>query len=156
MPQVGQPGVGERARARQVHGELVEHPAGAPGEHDDPVGQERRLLHVVGYEQDGARLHGQGAREPLLQVGARDGVERAEGLVQQQHGPAGEQRRINATRWRMPPDSAAGRAPSNSLSPKRSNSGRARRRASARGTPSHSSASAAFDRASRQGSSRSR
>ena len=43
--------------------------------------------------------------------------------------PASSVRR-KATRWRMPPESAAGRARSNSASPKRSNSGAARSRAS--------------------------
>ena len=41
--------------------------------------------------------------------------------------------RRNATRWRIPPDSSAGRARSNSASPKRSNSGSARSRAAAFG-----------------------
>ena len=59
-------------------------------------------------------------------------------------GRPGRSVRRNATRWRIPPDSSAGRARSNSARPKRSNSGSARRRASARGTPWHSSASAAF------------
>ena len=68
----------------------------------------------------------------------------------------GRRVRRNATRCRMPPDSSAGRASSNSARPKRSNSGSARRRASERGTPSHSSASAALASASRHGSSRSR
>ena len=45
-------------------------------------------------------------------------------------GRPGSSVRRNATRWRMPPDSSAGRARSNSASPKRSNSGSARRRAS--------------------------
>ena len=39
---------------------------------------------------------------------------------------------MKATRWRMPPDRAAGRVCSNSASPKRSNSGSAARRASRR------------------------
>ena len=41
---------------------------------------------------DRARLRGERVRQPLLQLRARDRVERRERLVQQQHGPRGEQR----------------------------------------------------------------
>ena len=51
-----------------------------------------RLLDVVGHQQHGARLGGQRAGQPLLHVGAGDGVQRGEGLVEQQHRPAGQQR----------------------------------------------------------------
>ncbi len=43
--------------------------------------------------------------------------------------------RRNATRWRIPPDSFAGRSCSAPARPSRANSGAARRRASRRGTP---------------------
>ena len=64
--------------------------------------------------------------------------------------------RKKATRWRMPPESAAGRDCSNSCRPKRAKSGSARRRASGPSPRRHSSARAAFPSASRQGRSRSR
>ena len=46
----------------------------------------------MGDQQDRARLSGERIGKPLLKVGARDRVERAEGLVEQQHGAAGQQR----------------------------------------------------------------
>src|SRR6266571_2255839 len=64
--------------------------------------------------------------------------------------------RRKLTRWRMPPESSAGRASSKLASPKRSNSGRVRLRASARDAPRFSRAIAALSRAVRHGSSRSR
>ena len=63
--------------------------------------------------------------------------------------------RRNATRWRIPPESWAGMCSSNSASPKRSKSGRARSRASRRDAPRFSSARQALSSALRQGRSRS-
>ena len=62
------------------------------GEHHHPVGEEDRLLDVVGHEQHGARLRVEHAGEPLLQVRTGDRVERAERLVEQQHRPSGQER----------------------------------------------------------------
>ena len=84
-----------RDRARRAAGrpsKLGDHPAGPRRQHHDAVGQEDGLLHVVGHEQDRARLLGQRGGEPLAQVRAGDRVERAEGLVEQQHRPALQQR----------------------------------------------------------------
>ncbi len=46
----------------------------------------------MGHQHDGARLAGQRRGEPALHLAARQGVQRGEGLVEAQHGLAGEQR----------------------------------------------------------------
>ena len=69
--------------------------------------------------------------------------------------PASSVRR-NETRWRIPPDSWAGRACSNPASPKRSSHGAAAARAWARDTPRARSARPALSSAVHHGSSRSR
>ena len=64
--------------------------------------------------------------------------------------------RANATRWRIPPDSSAGRARSKPPRPKSRSSAAACSRAAPRSTPATRSASAALSTALRHGSSRSR
>ncbi len=107
---------------------------------------------------DRARLRGERCAEPLLQLRARDRVERGERLVEQQDGLArraacGRTPRAGASR----PTARRARAAANSPRPKRSNSSRgaAARLARARRRRS-SSASAALSSAERHGSRRSR
>ena len=67
----------------------------APGltaQHDDPVGQEQRLVEIVGDEKHGRAVALPQADQLLLQRLAGQGVERAERLVQQEHGRTGHQR----------------------------------------------------------------
>ena len=68
----------------------------------------QRFADIVGDEDDGlAQLF----LEPLeltSQLGAGDGIERAERLVHQQHGRLGGQGAGNPTRWRCPPESSCG------------------------------------------------
>src|SRR4051812_7795590 len=80
------------ARARQPDLDLGDHAAGPRREQHDPVGQQDRLLHVVGDEQHGPRLARQRTCEPALELRAGERVEGAEGLVEAQHRPAREQR----------------------------------------------------------------
>ena len=65
---------------------------GSRRQHRHAVGEEDRLLDVVRHEQDRARLLGERVGEPALHRRARDRVERAERLVEQQHLAAGEER----------------------------------------------------------------
>ena len=81
-----------RAGAAASTAQLGDDAAGPRGEDDDAVGEHERLLDVVGDEQDRARLARQRAGEPRLHLGAGDRVERAERLVEAQHGLAGQQR----------------------------------------------------------------
>ena len=66
--------------------------AGRGLQHDDPVGEHRRLLDVVRDEQRGARFAGERAREPVAHLRAGDRVQRAERLVEAQERLAAEQR----------------------------------------------------------------
>ncbi len=62
---------------------------GAQQQH--PVGEVQRLLDVMGDDQDGGGLGGVDLQQQVLHAQPGEGVERAEGLVQQQHlGAAGE------------------------------------------------------------------
>ena len=99
--------------------------------HVDAVGEEDGLGDVVGDQQHRRADLAPDLEQPLLQLGARDPVERAEGLVQQ-HRRLAEQHRAqeggalaHAARELPRP------ARSNPPSPKRSSSGRARARAAA-------------------------
>ena len=75
----------DRPRPRQVDADLVDHLAGARAHHEDAVGQPDRLLDAVGDEQH----RGPAAQPQRLEVRAhlqaREGVERAERLVHQDH-----------------------------------------------------------------------
>ena len=83
--------VTERGRGRSTSKSATTRP-GRGDSTTIAVGEEDGLLHVVGHEQDGARVVGERGGEPLAQVRARDRVERPEGLVEQQHRPALQQR----------------------------------------------------------------
>ena len=83
----------------------------------------------------GARLVGERGEQPLLQLRARDRVEGREGLVEQQHGPVGEQRAGEGHPLAHPAGELVRAARARTrASPKRSNSAAARRRASIRAT----------------------
>ena len=79
------------ARGRR-RAQLGDEPRRAGRQHRDAVAEVERLLDVVGDEHHRARLGGERGCEPLLHLAARDRVEAAERLVEQQHGLAGEQR----------------------------------------------------------------
>ncbi len=82
------PVAGERealARARQVDGEdPSDRRGGAVGHHHHAVGEQRRLVHVVGHHEHGASRRGDDPHQLVLEVRPRQGIERAEGLVEQQ------------------------------------------------------------------------
>ena len=64
-----------------------------PRRHDQySVGQVERLVDVVGDEQDGGPLHVLDLEQELLHAFARLAVERAEGLIHEQHGRRGGHR----------------------------------------------------------------
>src|SRR5688572_12899928 len=75
----------ERARARQVDADVLADAPGAGAQHHHAVAEEHRLLDVVGDEHDGLARALPDARHFLLHGLARLRVERAEGLVHQQH-----------------------------------------------------------------------
>ena len=60
--------------------------AGPAGEQDDALAEAGGLAHVVGDEDDRAAGRAPDALELLVQQVARDGVERGERLVHEQHG----------------------------------------------------------------------
>ena len=68
-----------------VDDELRRHPAGSAGEQHDAVGQAGGLPHVVGDEQDRGPGLPPDPLELVVQDVAGHGVERAEGLVHEQH-----------------------------------------------------------------------
>ena len=68
--------------------------------HDDPVGELERLVLIVGDEQARHAELAVELVEPLAQVLADARVERAEGLVEQQHLGRGASARASATRCR--------------------------------------------------------
>ena len=83
--------VRSRGRGRATSSSATTRP-GPRREQHDAVGQQHRLLDVVRDEQHGPRLAHERARQPALQLRARERVERAERLVEAQHRPAREQR----------------------------------------------------------------
>ena len=62
---------------------------GPTAQHDHSVGQEQRLVEIVGDQEHGRPVPLPECDQLLLQRLAGQGVERAERLVQQQHRPAG-------------------------------------------------------------------
>ena len=61
-------GVGAQARARELDLELRDHAPGPRREHGHAVGEQDRLLDVVGHEHHRARLARERSREPLLHL----------------------------------------------------------------------------------------
>ncbi len=73
------------ARARQIDRENFADGRGrAVGQHDDTVGQQHRLVHVVRHHHHGGAAFRHDALQLVLQPGTGEGVERAERLVHQQ------------------------------------------------------------------------
>src|SRR5258706_3747658 len=81
--------VGKRealARARQGHLEDLADPGrGAVGHHDHAIGKQHRLVHVVRHHQHRGAGLVDDAHQLVLQRRARERVERAERLVEEQH-----------------------------------------------------------------------
>ena len=74
-----------RARGRaSATSSSADHATGPRREHEHAVGEQDRLLDVVGDEHDRARLARERRREPGLHLRAGDRVERAERLVEAQ------------------------------------------------------------------------
>ncbi|MNE25039.1 hypothetical protein D3C80_1183550 [compost metagenome] len=70
----------------QVHGQdLPDGGTGAVGHHDDAIGEQHRLVHVVGDHDDGVAKLRLDRHQGILQMGPGQGVEGAERLVHQQH-----------------------------------------------------------------------
>ena len=74
-----------RPRPREVDRHLQLDRSRARRHHQHPVGEEQRLLDIVGDEQHGAVVLLPHFEQPFLHVGAGEGVQRAERLVEQQH-----------------------------------------------------------------------
>ena len=80
------------ARAGNVdHERGAERGAGADVERDDAVGHHQGFVHIVGDEHHGLGVFAPDAHDLVLQVGAGQGVERRERLVEQQHIGVGGQ-----------------------------------------------------------------
>ena len=72
------------ARARQIDPHFLDDAPRPRAHHQDAVGEEDRLVHVVGDEHDGFRRLREDVGDLALELLARDGVERPERLVEQQ------------------------------------------------------------------------
>ena len=68
-------------------GELAHDAGGARRQHVDAVREADRLAHVMGHEQRGPAAGLPALLEPALHLDPGEGVERAEGLVEQHHAP---------------------------------------------------------------------
>ena len=124
---LGEGRAGDRARSRQVDREVGDHPpraaARAPrsGRRGRPPPRRRgsRAATVRGSAASAAASHSRRSARVIASSAPN-------GSSSSSTGRPGSSVRRKATRWRIPPDSAAGRARSNSVRPKRSNSGSAR------------------------------
>ena len=135
----------------------VGHDAARPRRHhDDAVGQEQRLLDIVGDEHDGAPVTGPHLLQPLLHRTAGDRVEGAERLVEQEHGSRHEEGAEQ--RDPLPHATRECRGP-RAFEPREAEPlearGRLRPRVLARSTPATSAPSVAFAITRRHGMSRS-
>ena len=73
------------ARPRQVHAELRSQRGARSGrQRDDAIGQQQRLVHVVGHQHDRLLLLAPDGFDFVLQFGARQRIERRQRLVEQQ------------------------------------------------------------------------
>src|SRR5689334_22335241 len=77
---------------RRVDADDLADPARPARQHDDPIGEPRRLLEIVGYVHARAPLARPDAQQVFHQELARLRVERRERLVEQQHGRSHHQR----------------------------------------------------------------
>ena len=75
----------DRARTRQLHGEIRDHASGPRRHHDDPVGDEDRLGDAVRDQQDRRRRAFPEPQQLQVEPLAAQRVEGAERLVEQQH-----------------------------------------------------------------------
>ncbi len=108
--------------------ELRDHASGPRREHDHAVGQQHRLLDVVGDEHDRARLARQRCAPSHSCISARVIASSApNGSSRHSSGLPDSSVRRNATRWRMPPESSCGRACWKPSRPSSANSAFARR-----------------------------
>ena len=144
------------AGPREVDEHVGRRPVRARRHHDDAVGEQQRLLDVVRDEHDRATVARPHLLQPLLHRAAGDRVERAERLVEQQHGPRDEER----AQQRDPlPHASRQRRPATRVRTRRARTGRAgraaRARASCASTPATSAPSVAFASTLRHGISRS-
>ena len=77
--------IGELSRARQRHAEFADDPRRAGREHIDAVGEEHSLADIVGDQQRRPAVIGPHGLQPFLHLRARQRIECAKGLVEQQH-----------------------------------------------------------------------
>jgi hypothetical protein len=80
----------------------------AAGHHGDALGQEQRLVDVMRDHQRRLARRRPRIDQHLLQLEARERVEHAERLVEEQDFGSSAKARALPTRWRMPADSSAG------------------------------------------------
>ena len=82
------------ARAGKIDADFLQDASRPRAHHQNAVGKEDRLVHVVGDEHDGLGRLRQNDGDLALKLLARDGIERAERLIEQQHvGVEGERAR---------------------------------------------------------------
>src|SRR5260370_5982936 len=76
------------ARSRQIAGDFLIHAAGMGPHHHDAIGENDRLLDVVRHHDQRRLKIGPELEEMILQVGAGEGIERGERLVEKENlGP---------------------------------------------------------------------
>ena len=100
----------DRAVGAEFSGDVqfLPHPRRALGEDNDPVGEEHRLVNVVGYEDDRLGVGLMDAAQLQLQVFARWASSAPNGSsIRSTCEPAASVRAM-AMRWRMPPDTLFG------------------------------------------------
>ena len=96
----------DAARPVDVDHELGRHPPGPAGQQHDPVGQARRLAHVVGDEQDrraASRARCAPARRACTSRVIASSAPKGSSISSTSASWASA--RARATRWRMPPES---------------------------------------------------
>jgi hypothetical protein len=84
--------VGRVARALERHRERGLHMRRALREHIDSISKREGLLDVMGDKERRLGELLSGFEEPCVQLGAREGIERPEGLIEQQYLSLGEER----------------------------------------------------------------
>ncbi len=131
----------------KADGHLRRHPGRATLQDQGPVRQGHRFLHVVGDEKDGlgAELpRFPEVQEVLPQTLGGQGVQGGEGLVHEEDLGLHHQGPGEATRWRIPPESSLGRAPSKPSRPTKAMASRAFLSLSSLGSPRASRPKATF------------
>ncbi|MCY1383975.1 hypothetical protein D9M69_721570 [compost metagenome] len=74
----------------------------AVGQYDDPIGQQDRLIHVMGDQQHCRRMFAPQLNDQSVHANARQGIQRGKGLVHQQqlgfaHQAAGQRHALSFT-----------------------------------------------------------